>query len=249
MLKLYLVLTGILLANTCMSQQKGIYFFDSNWQPVKEKKAVYLIRHKQLPDNTWQTDYYHFNGPLIRTETYTDNKADIRHGRSSWYSRTGHIDSTGSFNNNVRDKSWFFYYPESDSAKISKIVDYDNGRVIKIDDRSQMKETKDTVAADEKESEFVGGQQGWMRYLNKTFRYPESAVKLGSQGTIRIMFVVNTDGVVEDPLIYKSAEISLDDESLRVLNATPAWVPATKNGEKVKTYKIQPFTFRLQTGR
>jgi periplasmic protein TonB len=149
----------------------------------------------------------------------------------------------------VRDKSWFFYYPESDSAKISKIVDYDNGRVIKIDDRSQMKETKDTVAADEKESEFVGGQQGWMRYLNKTFRYPESAVKLGSQGTIRIMFVVNTDGVVEDPLIYKSAEISLDDESLRVLNATPAWVPATKNGEKVKTYKIQPFTFRLQTGR
>jgi hypothetical protein len=75
MLKLYLVLTGILLANTCMSQQKGIYFFDSNWQPVKEKKAVYLIRHKQLPDNTWQTDYYHFNGPLIRTETYTDNKA------------------------------------------------------------------------------------------------------------------------------------------------------------------------------
>ena len=74
-------------------------------------------------------------------------------------------------------------------------------------------------------------------------------MNLESQGTIRIIFIVNAKGIVEDPLIYKSAEISLDDESLRVLNATPAWIPATKNGEKVKTYKIQPFTFRLHVGR
>jgi protein TonB len=242
-LKIQLAIICTLLT-TASFAQKGIYFFDAYWQSTNQKNAFYLVRHKKLPDNTLQMDYYNYKGPLVKTETFTDNKASIRQGRSTYYDRNGRIDSTGYYNNNQRDRSWY-YYTDADTANITKIVEYENGKVLKITDPSQ--EKKDTAVVDEQESEFPGAQSGWMRFLNKEFRYPDRAVENEIQGQVRILFIVNTDGKVEEPVIYKSVELSLDDESLRVLNATPAWIPGMKNGEKVKTYKVQPFTFRLES--
>src|SRR5688572_1729954 len=109
----------MLFTTIAAAQQKGIYFFDAYWQPVKEKKANYLVRHKKLSDNTWQMDYYNYKGPLIKTETFTDNKATIRQGRFTYYDRSGRVDSTGYYNKNLREKSWY-YYSNSDSAKLIK---------------------------------------------------------------------------------------------------------------------------------
>lgn len=227
-----------------IAQQKNIYFFDAYWQSTKEKNATYLVRHKKLPDNTWQLDYYNYRGPLIKTETFADDKATLRQGRFTFYDRSGRVDSTGYYNKNLREKSWY-YYANSDSAKVLKKVDYENGVMVKV--TTPADEKRDSTTADEKESEFPGAQQGWIAFLNKEFRYPERAMDFEIQGQVRILFAVNTSGQVEEPVIYKSVELSLDDESLRVLGATPAWIPGMKNGEKVKTYKIQPFTFRLVT--
>jgi protein TonB len=241
-LKIQLAIICTLIATASFAQQKGIYFFDAYWQTTSEKNAFYLVRHKKLADNTLQMDYYNYKGPLVKTETFTNNKATIRQGRSTYYDRNGRIDSTGFYQNNQRDKSWY-YYSDTDTAKITKIVDYQNGKIIKVTDPSQDK--IDTATGDARVSEFPGGLSGWISFLNKEFRYPKRAVQNDIQGQVRILFEVNTDGKIENPVIYKSVELSVDDESLRVLNATPAWIPAEKNGKKVKSFMVQPLSFRL----
>ena len=98
----------------------------------------------------------------------------------------------------------------------------------------------------EMESIFPGGSAGWKKYLMKNMEYPDKAQKLQKQGQVVLQFIVDKEGKILDPEIIQSVEFSLDQEALRIIKQSPAWVPAFQNGKKVKSYKKQPITFRLQ---
>jgi protein TonB len=247
-MKIVFVLTALLLSGYCFSQSEpSIRYIDSDGKTVKEKKSVYLIRQQQLKAKSWQVDQYNTQGPLVKTETFSDEQLSIRNGRFSWFDVKGRIDSTGIYKNNQKDKSWY-YYKKTDSLQLSKQMDYDKGKLIKVIDYTLKKpEVMDTAGKNAHESEFPGGPQGWMYYLNKVFTYPKRAMEIEAQGTVWVMFLVNKAGKVVDPILYRSVELSIDDEALRVIKATPSWIPATFNGEKLDTYKLQPLTFRLET--
>ncbi len=94
---------------------------------------------------------------------------------------------------------------------------------------------------------FPGGLSPWMRYLNKTFRYPQEAQEKEIQGTIIIQFIVDKEGnVSEVEAIKGTTEGGLRDEAIRVIKNSGKWLPAYQNGSKVKCYKKQPITFKLE---
>jgi len=98
------------------------------------------------------------------------------------------------------------------------------------------------------ESDYPGGQGAWMRYLNKTFRYPEQAVEQEIQGTIVVQFIVDKEGNVSDvEAISGPTGGGLREEAVRVIKKSGKWTPAIQNGRQVKSYKKQPITFRLQS--
>ena len=90
-------------------------------------------------------------------------------------------------------------------------------------ERNEKKTDTAEVARDEKESEFKGGQSGWMKYMNKNFSYPDRALKLRKQGTVILQFIVDKDGTISDANIFRSVEYSLDRESLRIIRESPRW--------------------------
>lgn len=63
---------------------------------------------------------------------------------------------------------------------------------------------------------------------------------------VKVIFVVDEEGKVGDISIAKSREYSLDNESIKMIQTSGKWVPGTKNGIAVKTYKMQPINFRLE---
>jgi periplasmic protein TonB len=98
------------------------------------------------------------------------------------------------------------------------------------------------------ESDYPGGQGAWMRYLNKTFRYPDQAVEQEIQGTVVVQFIVDKEGnVSEVEAISGPKEGGLREEAIRVIKKSGKWTPAVQNGRQVKSYKKQPITFRLQS--
>ncbi len=104
----------------------------------------------------------------------------------------------------------------------------------------------DTVFAKvEVESEFPGGQAGWIRFLNTHLVYPPKAVRRNIQGTVVLQFIVGKDGVLSD-IEAQSGPDLLREAALNVIKESPRWVPAVQNGKKVKSYKKQPITFRIQ---
>jgi protein TonB len=97
------------------------------------------------------------------------------------------------------------------------------------------------------ESNYPGGSSAWMRYLNKTFRYPQEAQENEIQGTVVVQFIVDKEGNVSDvEAVSGPTNGGLRDEAIRVIKKSGRWDPAIQNGRKVKSYKKQPITFKLE---
>jgi len=97
----------------------------------------------------------------------------------------------------------------------------------------------------EVEADFPGGQQGWIKYLNKNLHYPDEAVNSEIQGDVLIEFIVDEEGSVSDVKAISGPK-QLRAESIRIVTESGKWIPAMQNGMKVKCYKRQPIKYRLE---
>jgi protein TonB len=98
----------------------------------------------------------------------------------------------------------------------------------------------------ENPAEFPGGAGEWARYLQKNLRYPESAIDNGTQGVVRVQFVVDREGNISEVQALNDPGEGLAEEAVRIIKKGPKWKPAEQNGRKVIYRHIQAVTFRLE---
>jgi len=103
----------------------------------------------------------------------------------------------------------------------------------------------DSTMVLEIESEFPGGTKGWNTFLSNTLVYPKKAIRKNIHGQVVARFIVGKDGALSDIEIISGPK-ELWPAVLDVLKQSPNWKPAVQNGRKVKSYKNQPFNFRLE---
>ena len=77
-------------------------------------------------------------------------------------------------------------------------------------------------------------------------KYPRQAVEEGIQGKVLVDFVIDEKGKVKDAKVVKGVHPLLDDEALRVINASPDWKPGKVGGRKVKSEMSLYVEFRLE---
>jgi protein TonB len=98
----------------------------------------------------------------------------------------------------------------------------------------------------EVESEFPGGLRGWNAFLSSTLVYPKKAIRKNIQGQVIARFIIEKDGSLSNVEIISGPK-ELWPAVLDVLKQSPNWRPAVQNGKKVKSYKNQPFNFKLES--
>ncbi len=97
-------------------------------------------------------------------------------------------------------------------------------------------------------AEFPGGQSEWIRYLQKNLRFPDAAIDNGTQGVVRVQFVVDREGNISDVQAMNDPGDGLAEEAVRIIKKGPKWKPAEQNGNKVIYRHIQAVTFRINQG-
>ena len=102
-----------------------------------------------------------------------------------------------------------------------------------------------TFSVVEKMPEFEGGVENMLKYLQQNIKYPEEAIKNGTQGRVVVQFVVNKDGSIVDANVVKSVSPELDAEALRVVKSMPKWTPGEQRVEKVRVQFTLPVQFKL----
>ena len=221
------------------------YALDAHMNQTVLDSSKYILWIHQKDSAHWQWDYYYTWGSLVKSTNYADHDGTLLNGRFCLYNSAGFLDSTGVFERGRKNGSFVkFRTYRKDSLVEIKEYDYLQDSLISITDLTNQ---KDTDTTDEKESEYPGGLPQWTSFLIHNLIYPERAQNKEIQGQVRIRFMVETDGTVSDPYIEKSVEYSLDQATLDLIIKSGKWVPGTKKGIAVKTYKVQPVNYRLET--
>ena len=98
----------------------------------------------------------------------------------------------------------------------------------------------DTAAA------FPNGDAAWQAYLRKHFTYSKEAMKNEIQGTVIVQYVIEMDGSVTNVTAISGPTV-LRQDAENSIKQSPKWTPAVKAGIKVRSYKMQPIVFRLNS--
>jgi protein TonB len=90
-----------------------------------------------------------------------------------------------------------------------------------------------------------GGMSAWNEYLSKNLKYPTQARRMGVEGSVILVFVVNTDGSIQDVEVLRGIGGGCDEEAIRVVSGAPKWEPGKQRGRPVRTRMRLPIRFKL----
>ena len=97
----------------------------------------------------------------------------------------------------------------------------------------------------ENEAQFPGGQQAWIRYLQKNLDANAPVDNGAAPGTYQVVvkFIVSKDGSISDVNAETKYGFGMEDEAVKIIQRGPKWEPALQNGRNVNAYRRQPITF------
>lgn len=107
------------------------------------------------------------------------------------------------------------------------------------------------------QAEFPGGNKAWSDYISRAVsKSMDELVDDGKNGTVVAQFVVDTEGNVSDVKVLGcndatvanciGTQSKLAEIAIAAIKRGPKWKPAEQNGRKVKAYRRQPITFKLE---
>lgn len=90
-----------------------------------------------------------------------------------------------------------------------------------------------------------GGMAGWNQYLGQNLQYPAQARRMGIEGTVIVVFTVNSDGSISDTEILRGIGGGADEEAIRVVQSSPNWEAGQQRGRVINTRMRLPIRFKL----
>jgi len=114
-----------------------------------------------------------------------------------------------------------------------------------VSEWSSEKELSEIFTEAEVMPQYPGGYNAMNRFLFNNLKYPASASTQHIEGRVWCSFVVNKDGSLADIRIERGVYVSLDQETLRVLETMPAWMPGSVKGVPVRVKVYLPIVFKL----
>jgi TonB family protein len=247
-----IILIFIFLSTTCLFAQKNVQiYYDASGNESYKDGAYYFTLTNKENDTSWMVAYYNNNGPLRKLEHYKEKKCTNKNGRFAYYNLRGFIDSTGNFINGTQGGKWVIY--DNYGTGIQE-KEYQDGLMIESKDLDLKKVSNYDSAnlassnPNEVQSKFPGGDHAWQQYMFKNMKIPDEVIKNatnGLNGTVIVGFTIEADGTVKDIYVVKSRLYELDRVAIDLIKNSGKWIPAAKDGVKVKSYKKQPIVFKI----
>lgn len=222
--------------------QEIINFEDKNLEVRKGPYASYGIE-QQKDTGTYDKGYkhgewlyYNQRGEKVRLENFVYGKLEGKYV-SYWPSQK--VQEEGSYNANKKLGTWLLFYEDGKTAgeegfdnegkKIAGSYYDRSGSSVKYEDLFASPTHKDGIT-------------GFYKYLANNIQFPPEAIKSGASGTVRLSFIVNKEGKVEDIIVVQTPDYDLEREAIRVLSKSK-WIPGKRFGEVVSTRYEVPIKF------
>jgi TonB family protein len=91
----------------------------------------------------------------------------------------------------------------------------------------------------------AGGYPALRKYLRDSLDYPQKALDERLEGTVRLQFMVGTDGKLSDFKVLRKVSPECDEEAIRLLQAGPTWFPAVQSNRRVARQVVVDVPFKI----
>lgn len=95
---------------------------------------------------------------------------------------------------------------------------------------------------------FLGGDNAFHDYVSSEFKYPTRCLENGTNGYVRVRFMVNRNGRVTNCRIKETSngcpEFAI--EAVRIMKACPKWIPAKYNGQNISAWFEIPISLAVR---
>ena len=91
-----------------------------------------------------------------------------------------------------------------------------------------------TVKAIDVEPEFPGGTKAFYKYISKNATFPPDVDPALLEGTVTLSIAIEKDGSITDVRILKGLSDVMDNETIRVISASPRWKPGMQHGNPIR---------------
>lgn len=179
------------------------------------------------------------DGPKIMSCLDSTGKALVTDGNGHYvdYNYAGAISEEGNVKNGRPDGVWYGSYPEQ---KVTYVDTYRDGKFV-----SGVSTTatgvKYTYTKRRQTPEFKGGDEAFVAYIKKKFKYPAALKQKSTQGVLT--FFVDQNGKVSEGRFLGNITPEVNKAIVAAINASPAWKPAIQNGLPVSSSWIISTTF------
>ena len=89
------------------------------------------------------------------------------------------------------------------------------------------------------------GTDAFSAWVTEHLKYPKDAKAAHIDGTVKIKFVVGSNGGVQEVEVLQGVFPSLDAEAVRVVRSSPKWKPGIKDGKPIRVSYTLPVVFVL----
>jgi len=154
-----------------------------------------------------------------------------------------HDSEEGAYKNGYKDGPWKGTFLK---GKYRYTERYEQGRLLEgtsVD--SVGKEVKYSKV--EERPKFPDGMMALYRFIGMNYRYPRQAYQQGVSGAVLLSFVVDTLGNPVEIKILQDVGLGTGEEGVRVLRASPKWVPGKLRGIPVRVSYSVPIHLNLQS--
>jgi periplasmic protein TonB len=95
---------------------------------------------------------------------------------------------------------------------------------------------------------YIGGQSALETYINNNIEYPQQAIDNNTEGTVSVQFAVDEQGNISNvKAIGDKVGDGLEEEAVKIVSQMPRWSPGQIKGKNVKTWRILPVTYKLES--
>lgn len=204
---------------------------------IQMRGSFLALEPKEVEDGHFT--YYTESGIKTRDEYF---KEGLLEGDYLSYDTAGHLMLKMFFKHDKWDGHRTAYYSSgviyrdeiyADGEFVSGHVYNEKGKEVKFFPREEM-------------PVYPGGDAAMAEFVSTHLEYPDVAKKLGIQGTVKVKFVVGTEGKVEDVGIAESENIVLNDAAMDVVRKLQKFKPAQQEGRLVKFSYILPIVFKIK---
>ena len=100
----------------------------------------------------------------------------------------------------------------------------------------------------EEEATFPGGNAAWRNFLEKNLNASVPSDNDAPAGLYKVIirFIIDKDGSTSGINAETKEGFGMEQEAIRVIQASGKWVPAVQNGRPIKAYRRQPISYIIE---